>query len=75
MNIGKDKLLHYIAGTLIVAFFLIVSTIQIAILALIVIAGAKELLWDKLLKKGCCEWLDFLATLLGGFVVLSVVLK
>jgi hypothetical protein len=32
----------------------------------VLIGGAlKEVFWDKLLKRGCCEWNDFLADLYG----------
>lgn len=33
------------------------------------VAGAlKELVWDKWLKRGTPEWLDFWATVLGGVI-------
>lgn len=39
-----------------------------------VVGAAKEIIWDWLLKKGTPEFLDFMATVLGG-VLGAVILR
>ncbi len=39
-----------------------------------VVGAAKEIIWDGFLKRGTPEWLDFLATCLGGAIG-SLILK
>ena len=68
-----DKLLHVIAGLLMPqVFYLILVLMLNNILALIIsfvlsvlIGGAKELLYDKYMKKGNCDIYDFIATCIG----------
>jgi len=66
----KDKILHLIAGAIIaLAFVLIFQYCQInifwAMVPVTIIGGAKELIWDKWMEKGCAE---------GGFLVVMLFL-
>jgi hypothetical protein len=61
---AKDKLLHFIAGTLIYLFLALFISLEWALASTIVIAGAKEAVWDMYLKKGTPEPLDFFMTIL-----------
>ena len=68
-SIAVDKLLHFICGMLIAAFFVIVvpPTASFAVVFAIVIGALKEL-FDHYVYKGWC-WYDLLATALGGLVI------
>lgn len=81
--LAKDKQKHFFAGLaiaiiagpflyiVIAAFWSKLTIITMAFFGLIfaTIAGAiKEIVWDWWWKKGTPEWLDFWATVLGGFV-------
>lgn len=66
--IKKDKLLHFIAGTYIFMFFAIFLQLWVALLIVAIIGAAKELYYDKILKKGTPELEDFLFTLGGGII-------
>ena len=57
----------YIAGFLISLIFGLISPITGLICSVIIGAG-KEVVWDKLMKKGCFEVLDFVATCVGGVI-------
>lgn len=63
----KDKLYHLIAGLLIAIIIGLISPISGLITSVIVGAG-KEVIYDKLMKKGCFEVLDFVATCIGGVI-------
>ena len=65
-RIKKDKLLHFIAGTYIFMLSAIFVNLWVALLIVVVIGALKELVYDKALKKGTPEVLDFLFTFLGG---------
>lgn len=62
-----DKLYHFVAGFLISLIIGLISPISGLITSVIIGAG-KEVVWDKLMKKGCFEVLDFVATCVGGVV-------
>lgn len=68
-SIANDKLLHFICGMLITAFFVIVvpPTASFAVVFAIVIGALKEL-FDHYAYKGW-SWYDLLATALGGLVI------
>ncbi len=62
----KDKKLHLLAGLAlsILAGLFVYPLIGLATAA--VVGALKEIIWDWLLKKGTPEFLDFVATVLGG---------
>lgn len=78
-KIPTDKIMHFLAGGIIsfigclIGNYSAESTIGFLIVALlptILIGAAKELAFDK----GHGEWMDFIATLLGGIVVTGIML-
>lgn len=70
----KDKKLHLLAGLAlsILAGLLFCPLIGLATAA--VVGALKEVIWDWWWKRGTPEWLDFLATCLGGAIG-SLILK
>lgn len=63
-KIPRDKLAHFFGGS--VLFTLIAFSINdiYATVFTILIAGAKEIVWDGLLKKGTVDLNDFLFSIL-----------
>ena len=62
-----DKLLHFFAGYVIAVYAsVIVSQWWIILLASTGIGLVKELVWDKWMKKGTPEWMDWMFTILGA---------
>lgn len=68
---GQDKILHFVAGFMIVAMLFFVFADYIAFLVMLFVAFGKEL-YDKYIKKTEINFFDFFVTLLGGFVGLLV---
>lgn len=68
-NIPSDKMLHYIAGMLIVAITMTAFpfTMDAAFLTAVVAGFAKEV-YD-LFHDGEFGWVDFVATILGGLTI------
>lgn len=62
-----DYLLHTLAG-LGIAEFMYDFGVLPAIIAVTIAALLKDVMWDKLLKKGTFEWNDIFCTLGGGTV-------
>jgi len=59
-SIDRDKLLHFFWSTiLIIPLIYILGDVNGSI-ALVVIAGLKEIVWDIAMKRGNGEFLDFL---------------
>lgn len=54
----QDKIKHFVGGA-IIGFVL-------GLPAAVAIGAAKEIVYDKLMKKGTPELLDFFATAIGG---------
>jgi hypothetical protein len=69
----RDKLKHLLAGIGIS----LVSGVQfsplIGLIAAAIVGALKEIIWDWLLKRGTPEFLDFLATALGGAIAYTVI--
>ncbi len=64
--IPKDKQKHLLAGlALSLAMGLFVYPTW-GLITAAVVGALKEIIWDWLLKKGTPEFLDFVATVLGG---------
>lgn len=66
-GIRRDRLYHFIAGLIIAALFCIVLKIPVCIVPVIFAAFIKEFFdtWTD----GNFDWIDLLATVLGGFVI------
>ena len=58
-DIGKDKLAHFFSASLLLFVLLLIFNDAIAISIVLLTAAYKELINDKLLKKGNPETLDF----------------
>lgn len=64
-----DKLLHFSAGYIIAVYTTsIYSQLWVMLLVPTVIGLAKELIYDKWMKEGTPEWMDWMFTILGGIV-------
>lgn len=59
-GIGKDKLAHFFSASLLLFVLLLFLNDAIAISVVLLTAASKELINDKLLKKGNPEVLDFI---------------
>jgi hypothetical protein len=67
----KDKLYHFIAGFIIAFIFGLIT--PVLGLGMAVLAGLlKDVVWDKLLKKGTFEVLDIFFTGVGGLIGMAV---
>jgi len=65
----NDKLKHFLLGVAISLFFGTLISPVVGFALGVMAAITKELIWDKWLKKGTPEVLDFLATALGSLLV------
>ena len=71
-NIPKDKLLHFFYGTILSFIFIIVFGIK-GLWFVVVIAAAKELIYDWYMGKGNPEFNDFAFTCIP--VIMFLILK
>jgi len=71
--IKQDKLKHLLAGIGISLVFGVQFTPFIGLIIAAIVGALKEIIWDWLLKRGTPEFLDFLATVLGGAIAYMVV--
>ena len=73
-----DLLQHFTFGTLI-AFFVINSFVNIGVwygfAICVAIAAGKEVIWDKLMKKGTFDWLDMAYTIVPAVLILLTILN
>jgi hypothetical protein len=60
--IQQDKLLHFFYGSIILHLAMVLFNPYISMLIVVIVAGAKELIYDKYMNKGNCELLDFIFT-------------
>ncbi len=58
-NIGRDKLAHFFSASLLLFVLLLIFSDALAISIVLLTAVYKELVNDKILKRGNCEALDF----------------
>lgn len=70
---AKDKLMHLIAGFIISLIIGIINPVLGLVTATLIGAG-KEVVYDKILKKGCFEVADFFATFIGGAISTAFIL-
>ena len=68
-NIPKDKLLHFFYGTILSFIFIIVFGIK-GLWIVVVIAAAKELIYDWYMGKGNPEFKDFVFTCVPAIMFL-----
>ena len=73
MIFKQDKLKHLLAGIGISLLIGIVFPPVWGLITATIVGALKEIIWDWLLKKGTPEFLDFLATALGGAIAYMVV--
>ena len=71
-KIPLDKLLHFLAGLIIAAFFAIIFGMKVCLIPVIIAGFAKEF-FDKL-TTSTWEWWDLVATCLGGLLIQLFVL-
>ena len=74
MIFKQDKLKHLLAGIGISLVFGVQFSPLIGLITAAIVGALKEIIWDGFLKRGTPEWLDFLATCLGGAIG-SLILK
>ncbi|MBO6082645.1 MAG: hypothetical protein J6P46_06445 [Bacteroidales bacterium] len=66
-KVRRDRLYHFIAGMIAAAFCLIVLKMYVCIWPVVILAFVKEFI-DRW-QDGNFDWIDLLATVLGGLVV------
>ena len=71
--IKQDKLKHLLASIGISLVFGVQFSPLIGLIAVAIVGALKEIIWDWLLKRGTPEFLDFLATALGGAIAYMAV--
>lgn len=71
---GQDGLLHILCSLVLCAVLVAFLPWWAAVLISLAVGFIKELVWDKLLKKGTAEWRDIIAdavgVLLGVFIII-----
>lgn len=70
-NMPYDKFLHFIVGG-VMALILVPLFGSLGFISVVVVAAAKEVLHDKLLKKGNCEFMDFIWTIIPALIIYLV---
>ena len=73
MIFKQDKLKHLLIGIGIGLIFGVLFSPLIGLIAAAMVGALKEIIWDWLLKKGTPEFMDFLATALGGAIAYTVI--
>ena len=68
-NIKHDKLLHFFYGS-IISFVSVLIFGVYGLWITVVIAAAKEIIWDYLMQKGSPELLDFIFTIIPAGMLL-----
>ena len=63
---NSDKLKHLLVGLALSLLAGLLFCPLIGLAAAAVVGALKEIIWDWLLKKGTPEFLDFVATVVGG---------
>ena len=69
----QDKLKHLLVGVSVSLVFGVQFSPLIGLIAAAIVGTLKEIIWDWLLKKGTPEFMDFLATALGGAIAYMVI--
>ena len=66
-NIRRDRLYHFICGLIIAAFFAIVLNMKVCIVPVVFAAFIKE--FFDVWTDGNFDWIDLLATVIGGVII------
>lgn len=69
---GQDGLAHILASLVLCAVLGAFLPLWAAVLVTLAVGFIKELVWDKLLKKGTAEWRDMVSDAVG--VLLGVLI-
>lgn len=69
-TIPRDKILHFAAGAAVSLLVCLFASAWFGVVASLVAGGAKE--WHDRKHGGTADFLDAVATVLGGFVVATV---
>lgn len=69
---GQDGLAHILASLVLCAVLGAFLPLWAAVLVTLAVGFIKELVWDKLLKKGTAEWRDMVSDTVG--IVLGVLI-
>lgn len=72
-NIRKDRLYHFICGIIIAAFFCMVLKMEYWSIIPVICAGFIKEFIDQI-RGGKFDWIDLLATILGGLVIVTFAL-
>lgn len=65
---GTDGLLHILCSIIAMTFLNIFLPVWISAILVLLIGIGKELVYDKLMKKGTPSWKDLLADIIGIFI-------
>lgn len=65
MNFRSDYLLHFAVSSLLCLTFSKFIPVSLSCALTLSIGIAKELIWDKAMKKGCPEWQDIVSDIIG----------
>ena len=71
--IQQDKLLHFFYGSIILHSSMVLFNPYVSMLIVAIIGAGKELIYDKFMNKGNCEWLDFVFTIAPCFLYLITI--
>lgn len=66
-GVRRDRLYHFICGLIIAAFFAIVLKMQFCVWPVLFVAFIKE--FFDVWTDGDFDWIDLLATVIGGLVI------
>ncbi len=69
----QDDLKHLLVGISISLVFGVQFSPLLGLITADIVGALKEIIWDWLLKKGTPEFMDFLATALGGAIAYMVI--
>ena len=72
MRLGSDKIKHIGVSALIVVVLAPFTGIAGATLISLLIGGIKELVWDKWMKRGCCDAEDLIADVAGAILGVGI---
>lgn len=62
---GADGLLHILCSALLTSVLGWFAPLWLAVLATLIVGVGKEIIYDKLMKRGTPQWKDLVADLVG----------
>ncbi len=66
-KVRRDRIYHFIAGLIIAAFFFIILKMNFCVWPVLFVAFIKEFIDNW--QDGNFDWIDLLATVIGGLVI------